>query len=733
MRRTLSLLWLLFSCVVLPTSNADIYAWQTNTTSTVNRNDGCYYRNFTRIAPSTALKPGVTYYLYVYITGGFGGNNESDISMSADLGAGSQLWHGADGRTSGNSADMAGQWAYIARTYNNEGGYSLNGYVYFVTENCNAPSFYTSYAADAYGNIAYYLSDNPNFEFLTSSPKFVHFSPPPGDFYSQTIVNTTKNVDIGFYPVDMDNHRHEIDKIRIFASVPVGGNLVLRAFGGVYGGGGYFGMLIFPTSVTDSPTFYELNGIPTSNPDPVGDPYGFNHTFLSAPFCDANSLGVYGNQCIDYFQTSGGNYYGGLLVSSSFYPYLELADASHSLSTTACIPDQRLTMDISDSCGLASPWTSSSTWSRSFGDGSKLEATCAWAFNDGRFPWPAYIGWFTDPSGTRSRIAQCLFHDGYNDASYVVGHLSSNPSQSCLVSVDWQNVDGGSNDGSRHANDFLGNPIIFTTNIEPYIDELKYHLDASSKKLSWTDEKCPYPDSTHFADTLTVGNILTGRVNPISALTHSVDPVLGPGLDAAFDAAWTQLQADPGGAMMFIPGCDLNADGVCNVADQQLLAAANGKCVGQPGYIARLDFEGSGCITAQDVATVQSSFSGYSSGCTRSMGYWKNHITAWPVISLELGGIQYAQSELLAILKLPVRGNGIVSLAHQLIAAKLNILAGASPVAAPIGSSDAAVQASSGRLPPLGNAFLSPSVVSNGVNRLTQYNEGLLGPPACSE
>ena len=51
----------------------------------------------------------------------------------------------------------------------------------------------------------------------------------------------------------------------------------------------------------------------------------------------------------------------------------------------------------------------------------------------------------------------------------------------------------------------------------------------------------------------------------------------------------------------------------------------------------------------------------------------------WPVTELQLGNVTYTQEQLLAILHQPVRGNGLLILAHQLIAAKLNIAAGADP------------------------------------------------------
>jgi len=62
-------------------------------------------------------------------------------------------------------------------------------------------------------------------------------------------------------------------------------------------------------------------------------------------------------------------------------------------------------------------------------------------------------------------------------------------------------------------------------------------------------------------------------------------------------------------------------------------------------------------------------------GCSFTPGYWKNHPDAWPVQSLEVGGVTYNMNELMAILDAPVRGDMTVILAHHLIAAKLNVLA----------------------------------------------------------
>ena len=56
----------------------------------------------------------------------------------------------------------------------------------------------------------------------------------------------------------------------------------------------------------------------------------------------------------------------------------------------------------------------------------------------------------------------------------------------------------------------------------------------------------------------------------------------------------------------------------------------------------------------------------------RTQGFWKNHPNDWPVDELDLGTESYDQAALSVILNQPVQGNGLVSLAKQLIAAKLN-------------------------------------------------------------
>lgn len=130
-----------------------------------------------------------------------------------------------------------------------------------------------------------------------------------------------------------------------------------------------------------------------------------------------------------------------------------------------------------------------------------------------------------------------------------------------------------------------------------------------------------------------------------------------------------------------------------------------------------------------------------SQGCTFTQGYWKTHggtkkniPNAWPVASLVIGGQTYTKLELIAIMEAPTAGNGVMSLVQQLIAAKLNILNGASgaTIAAAIAAADAMIDAAGGKIvPPYTSVFLDPSVTSALNDQLTAYNEGTTGPGHC--
>lgn len=109
--------------------------------------------------------------------------------------------------------------------------------------------------------------------------------------------------------------------------------------------------------------------------------------------------------------------------------------------------------------------------------------------------------------------------------------------------------------------------------------------------------------------------------------------------------------------------------------------------------------------------------------CVHSEGHWKSHPEKWPVSSMRLGTVVYTKTQLRAILDRSARGNGLVSLAHELIAAKLNVLGGAQ--ASPktlqaINAADALIGARV--IPPIGNGFLNPDHSNYTTDDLERFN-----------
>lgn len=142
---------------------------------------------------------------------------------------------------------------------------------------------------------------------------------------------------------------------------------------------------------------------------------------------------------------------------------------------------------------------------------------------------------------------------------------------------------------------------------------------------------------------------------------------------------------------------------------------------------------------------------GSTGTCTYTQGYWKTHgaagpaserildefgnitgyVSVWPVHDLALGTVSYTEQQLQSIFDTPAGGNGLIALAHQLIAAKLNIANGAdgSAIAADIAAADALI----GGLvvPPVGTGYLAPSATGALITALANYNEGATGPGHC--
>jgi len=155
-----------------------------------------------------------------------------------------------------------------------------------------------------------------------------------------------------------------------------------------------------------------------------------------------------------------------------------------------------------------------------------------------------------------------------------------------------------------------------------------------------------------------------------------------------------------------------------------------------PGGLARSDF-------SNNIICSTLPCGGGDHNCTLTQGFWKTHgpvgcvegnnTDQWPATALPmmLGNNSYTDAQLCSILNQPAAGNGLLTLAHQLIAAKLNIAAGAdgSSVAAAIAAADALI--GNNIIPPVGTDVLSPGDVSSLVTTLTNFNEGVTGPGHC--
>ena len=131
-------------------------------------------------------------------------------------------------------------------------------------------------------------------------------------------------------------------------------------------------------------------------------------------------------------------------------------------------------------------------------------------------------------------------------------------------------------------------------------------------------------------------------------------------------------------------------------------------------------------------------------GCTFTQGYWKTHgptptgnnQNEWPASvqsgGMNLGTVHYTMAQLQLIFNTPAAGNGLIAMAHQLIAAKLNIANGASTTPAvdnAIINADTLI--GNKVVPPVGSGFLANSSTGALTTTLTNFNEGSIGPGHC--
>jgi len=189
-----------------------------------------------------------------------------------------------------------------------------------------------------------------------------------------------------------------------------------------------------------------------------------------------------------------------------------------------------------------------------------------------------------------------------------------------------------------------------------------------------------------------------------------------------FGGQFTTFQLAPNQSVVVEIGDLLQETGVAGTTDELQY--------GQSYYFTAFGLDENGSA-ASDLTVTVSGLTTSSTNCTYTQGYWKNHEELWPVTSVTLGSVVYTAAQADIIFDESVSGNGLVSLAHQLIAAKLNIANGADPTAA--AAAIAAADALIGALvvPPIGAGYLHPSLTSTLTQSLDDFNNGVTGPGHC--
>jgi hypothetical protein len=107
--------------------------------------------------------------------------------------------------------------------------------------------------------------------------------------------------------------------------------------------------------------------------------------------------------------------------------------------------------------------------------------------------------------------------------------------------------------------------------------------------------------------------------------------------------------------------------------------------------------------------------------------YWKVHPELVSGATMSLGNLLYSGSDLVSILNAAPQGNGLISLAQQLIAANLNQTQGNAALwLINLTVAEANYRIGFNVVPPVGSGFIPPNQVSALVNALSDFNSGLV-------
>jgi hypothetical protein len=149
-------------------------------------------------------------------------------------------------------------------------------------------------------------------------------------------------------------------------------------------------------------------------------------------------------------------------------------------------------------------------------------------------------------------------------------------------------------------------------------------------------------------------------------------------------------------------------------------------------------FENTATLTESNTKETRTASAGVSwncaniGGCTYTQGYWKNHPGMWPAGSDPEATFFESGQTWLGVLKTPPAvGNAYYILAHQYIAAKLNILNGADPAA--VATAITWAEKFFNEYTPTSTLLKSVrNQATSYANLLDQYNNGYIGPGHCS-
>jgi hypothetical protein len=201
------------------------------------------------------------------------------------------------------------------------------------------------------------------------------------------------------------------------------------------------------------------------------------------------------------------------------------------------------------------------------------------------------------------------------------------------------------------------------------------------------------------AQTVDARGASTGAGTAACSIKTSPDPlkIAWPSVTGKVSVTFSGAFAASGGAGPYIFSISSGS-----IPKGLTLNAATGSISGVPASSGTSIFGGKVTDSAGASATVSASIviAAATNACPVSWGDWKNHQSTWPAKSLTLGSQTYNATELAALLAMPVAGDASINLAHQLIAAKLNILnTSDSRVALSIAAADLLLFGNPGKLP----------------------------------